>query len=53
MDKESKPNEEQDWKARFFESFDNIEKRLDNIEMNNERRTNNLEAKVQERMNGL
>ena len=48
MDKESKPNEEQDWKAQLFE-------RLDNIERNNERRfelmemrMNNLEAKFEQ-----
>ena len=55
MDKESKPNEEQDWKAQLFERFDNIERRLDNIERNNERRfesteqrVNDLEAKVEQ-----
>ena len=44
MESESKPNEEQDWKARLFEKFDNIEKRFDNIEL----RMNNIEGKVEQ-----
>ena len=48
MDKESKPNEELDWKAQLFERLDkmerNNERRFDNIEM----RMNDLEAKVEQ-----
>ena len=44
MESESKPNEEQDWKARLFEKFDNIERRFDNIEL----RINDLEARIEQ-----
>ena len=47
MNKESKPNEEQDWKAQRFERLDNFERRLHNIQKRFELRMDKLETKIE------